>query len=378
VSEAVDLRTPRPAETERAVRLVDCDIHAQPMPAMLTPYLSDRTRRYVERYGRRTPNEMHSYPRARGAGTRLDAWPDKPGHIPGSDPELLRAQLLDEWGVDYAVLQVMASMDCYDRPEIAADLARAVNDWVSEVWLEFDARLRAAIVIPHDYPQLAVAEIERRATDSRFVAVFMPASAQQQLGSERYWPVYEGASTHRLPMTFHTGGFMRQHGAGPPSYYLAYHVAISSMMQSQLASMIASGMFAALPDVRVILTECGVSWAAALRWSMDAAWELMGSDHHPHLERRPSEYIRDHVWFTTQPIEEPADPNHLLYAIEQAELADRLLFSTDYPHWDFDSPAQALPRAMPAELRAAILHGNALDLYGFPPIVSEPSPRSAP
>jgi predicted TIM-barrel fold metal-dependent hydrolase len=72
------------------------------------------------------------------------------------------------------------------------------------------------------------------------------------------------------------------------------------------------------------------------------------------------------VWFTTQPIEEPEDPAHLLYAIEEAQLENRLLFATDYPHWDFDSPAQALPRGMPGQLRKAILCGNALDLYGFP------------
>ena len=124
-------------------------------------------------------------------------------------------------------------------------------------------------------------------------------------------------------------------------------------------------MFEAIPGLRVVLTECGLAWLAALRWSLDAAWEQMREDL-PRLERRPSEYIREHVWFTTQPIEEPENPQHLLYAIEQAQLADRLLFATDYPHWDFDSPTQALPRAMPKELRRAILADNALALYGWP------------
>jgi uncharacterized protein len=87
---------------------------------------------------------------------------------------------------------------------------------------------------------------------------------------------------------------------------------------------------------------------------------------HPRLQRKPSEYVDEHVWFTTQPIEEPDAPEHLVYAIEQARLGERLLFATDYPHWDFDSPKQALPRALSASLRRAILRDNALALYGLP------------
>ena len=164
---------------------------------------------------------------------------------------------------------------------------------------------------------------------------------------------------------FHTGGYVDHRGAGYPSFYLEYHVGNGIVMQSQLANMVAGGMFEAIPGLRVVLTECGVAWAAALQWSLDAAWELMREDH-PHLDRRPSEYIRDHVWFTTQPIEEPDDPKQLAWAIEQARLGDRLLFATDYPHWDFDSPKQALPRALGAPLRHAILCENALELYGLP------------
>jgi predicted TIM-barrel fold metal-dependent hydrolase len=39
-----------------------------------------------------------------------------------------------------------------------------------------------------------------------------------------------------------------------------------------------------------------------------------------------------------------------------------LLFSSDYPHWDFDSPARAFPK-LPDALRDAIFGGNARALY---------------
>jgi predicted TIM-barrel fold metal-dependent hydrolase len=46
-------------------------------------------------------------------------------------------------------------------------------------------------------------------------------------------------------------------------------------------------------------------------------------------------------------------------------MTDRIMFASDYPHWDFDSPAMSLPRAVPKELRARIMAGNACRLYGF-------------
>ncbi len=93
----VDTQHPAATTITRPVTLVDCDVHAQATEAMLAEHLSTRARRRLERYGRRTPRVTEWYPRARNAGMRVDAWPGKLGHIWGSDPELTRAQLLDEW-----------------------------------------------------------------------------------------------------------------------------------------------------------------------------------------------------------------------------------------------------------------------------------------
>jgi predicted TIM-barrel fold metal-dependent hydrolase len=358
--------TTRPAGAERQpVTLVDCDVHSTITRAMMIERTSPQWRRHFERFGLRSPPITELYPRARNAGMRADSWPGRPGSVPGSDRELLTRQLLDEYDVDFAILNTLGLQDCNEVPGFAAELARVQNDWMQEEWLDRDPRLLAAVVIPFEYPDAAVREIERRAGDRRWVQVLMPSAAHEPLGSARYWPIYEAAAAHGLPVSFHTGGYSTHVGAGWPSYYLEEHVSYALAMQNELLSVVCEGVFQAFPDLRLVLAEGGATWAGSLRWRLDAAWSPLREEV-PRLERPPSEYVRDHVWFTTQPMEEPDDPRHLLLAIEHGQLADRLVFATDYPHWDFDSPTQSLPRALPAETRAAILAGNACELYRLP------------
>jgi predicted TIM-barrel fold metal-dependent hydrolase len=136
-------------------------------------------------------------------------------------------------------------------------------------------------------------------------------------------------------------------------------------MQSQLTNLVCEGVFSAIPELRIVLTESGVAWSASVGWALDSAWEVLREDVPP-LDRKPSELLEEHVWFTTQPIEEPDNPQEFAQMLEHASLSGRLLFATDYPHWDFDSPSQALPRSLPDDVRRKILAGNAAELYGLP------------
>ena len=45
---------------------------------------------------------------------------------------------------------------------------------------------------------------------------------------------------------------------------------------------------------------------------------------------------------------------------------DRLLFASDYPHWDFDDPFRAFPAGMPRERNNQILTANAKAVYRLP------------
>jgi len=354
------------AATERATPattlLVDVDVHPMYLPRDILPRLPEPWRTRLERSGggRGSRQGSQTYPRLRNGGYRVDAAVE--GGFPGSDLGLMQEQLLDQYGHDVAVL-IPLIQGAGEPAGFQAAMAHAVNEWVREEWLERDPRLLATLNVPFDYPDLAVAEIERYADDKRFVQVAISGGAHSEWGDRKYWPIYEAAEARGLVMMCHVGGGNNGYrGAGAPSFYLEQHIWLHTTMVRLAMGMICEGVFNEFPALQVALVEACISWAGPLQWAMDATFEVLGEDL-PHLEAPPSQYFRDHYWMSTQPIEEPDDPAQLLQAIEFTGMTDRIMFSSDYPHWDFDSPDRALPISIRDELRDDIYGQNATHLY---------------
>jgi len=66
-------------------------------------------------------------------------------------------------------------------------------------------------------------------------------------------------------------------------------------------------------------------------------------------------------------MEEPHLTEQFTQFLEHLHMDDRLMFATDYPHWDFDAPDSAVPAPLPPELQRKIMAGNARALYGLEP-----------
>ena len=139
------------------------------------------------------------------------------------------------------------------------------------------------------------------------------------------------------------------------------HYTFGTSISGNVVSLITEGVFERFPNLKVALIESGFSWAPSLGWRMDKQWAQMRKET-PHLKRPPSEYLREHFWFCTQPMEEPEEPAHLYDVLDWIGW-DRLMFSSDYPHWDYDDPRQALSFKMTEAQRAGILRDNASALY---------------
>jgi predicted TIM-barrel fold metal-dependent hydrolase len=359
--------------------IIDCDVHNAVPPdsiGALGPYMPARWRRYLELVGARSLGEDVLI-RARAMTSRTDAWPPN-GKTPGEDPDFACSQLLDAYGIHRAILNNMSGnwqpfIGGNQPADLTNALMHALNEWAVAAWLERDERWYSSICVPFEEPEDAAAEIALRRSGplrERWVQVLIADRTEKPIGNRKYRPLLEAAAAEGLPVAFHPGGRGMNPitGCGWPSYYYEDHVGYPQAAFSHLASLIFEGVFDRIPDLKIVMAEGGYSWAVPFGWRLDSCWRLLREEV-PDLERTPSDYLREHVWFTTQPVEEPERPGWFaaVYAqMQRAGLGDHLMFSSDYPHWDFDGPDATPLRTLDHEARRAILALNASRLYGIP------------
>ena len=356
----------RQTDATTKFRIIDSDIHpALSSPRDLDPFLSARWRQHIAEYGKLTRKpyaERGTYPRFMPNTARRDAWPPG-GKPPGSDLAFMRAQLLDRYDIEIGILEPLFGASEVRNPDLAAALCSAVNDWQMAALVSQEPRLRASIQVPIEDPAAAVAEIERCVADRAYAQIQMTSRSTEPIGRRRYWPIFEAAERHGLPIGMHVGGDSGHapSAAGWPSFYIEDHHGLVHAMQCQATSLILEGVFERFPGLKVILIEGGFAWAPSLAWRLDAQFAKMCSEV-PHLKMKPSEYMKRNLWFSTQPMEEPENPEDLRRILDWIGW-DRIVFATDYPHWDFDDPETAFPCKLSAGERRMIFRDNALGIY---------------
>jgi uncharacterized protein len=348
-------------------RIIDVDIHHQyPSPTALTPYLEDPgVIKYYGGGGLGTPN-------LRGA-FRQDSYPPTGGQ-PGSDPHFLVENHFERYAIEYGVLNHFVPGGTYSS-DVAADIARACNDWTIEEWFPVDDRFLGSITVSGADPDRAADEIRRLGSHPRMVQV-TTVSVPCLLGNRFLHPIYEACSEFGLPFNFHVGG--ADAGATNPSYsvgrpttFVEHHTGFTIPAQHHTISLVCEGVFVKYPNLRVVFNEFGVAWLPFVMWRLDMEYRA-GREEVPWLSRLPSEYIRDHVRFSTQPLEVPADPKDLVTLLSLVDGDRMLMFASDYPHWDFDSPDHAL-RGFPEEWKQKLFWDNAWEFYALEQRLAEPA-----
>jgi predicted TIM-barrel fold metal-dependent hydrolase len=139
---------------------------------------------------------------------------------------------------------------------------------------------------------------------------------------------------------------------------------VSHPFEQQLAclSLIAGGVLERFPRLRVAFMESGTGWLPYWLHRMDEHYETLGWMV-PEITMRPSKYFSRQCYIST----EPGDSH--VAGVAELIGADRILFASDFPHYDavFPGAVQAFVAncGLDSDGRRAILSGNAARLLGI-------------
>ncbi len=340
---------------------IDCDVHPSvPGLKSLLPYMDSY---WADTLIQRGMHELDSisYPSNSPLTARSD-WRPETGK-PAATLEQLQSELLDPFGIDTAILNCLYGVQLPFSEDMGAAYARAVNDWIATEWLDRDPRLRASILIPIQSAEFAVDEINRLAPDKRFVQVMTLVAGETMLGRRHHWPIYETAQHHGLPIAIHAGSSYRHPSTpiGWSSYAIEDYISQSVSFQSQLASLLAEGVFKKFPDLKFVMLESGFTWLPSFLWRFKKYWRGLTMEI-PWIDRSPVEIVRDHVRFSLTPFDGPKSETDIAKVFEHLGSDEYVLFSTDYPHWQFDG-SDPLPPGLSDELVRKILIDNPRQTY---------------
>lgn len=352
-------------EAQKVDQVIDVDVHETfKSVEELLPYLNEPWSGLIERGCWKAPVAPFAYWTVSGP-TRADAVPED-GSIGGTDLTLMREQLLDLYPIRNAVLTgyfFPANMKGM-QTEFASALASAYNDYEIDQWLEKDDRLLGSIHIAPQDPQSAAREIDRVGGHPQMVQVML-AITTESYGDPKYFPIFEAAQQNDLRIATHQT-FNTQGACGMGRYYVERHSLVPQATMAQVIGLMFSGVFEKLPKLRFMALEGGWTWLPHVLWRMDREYRELYLEV-PWLKRRPSEYLTGEdrrFRFAIQPTED-INSEQFVKVLELIGDPGVLVFATDYPHFDFDSPDRALPPRLPRELVSRIKYDNAAEFYGI-------------
>jgi len=355
-------------------RVIDCDWHYQDSFTEIAEYMPEPWRtKYRDSFWEETgvTQALSSFfPTSTGDRQNYGKvlrehsnYPDEP-----EDPERV-GEGMDFLDIDVSLQishLILATGGINADDERIQAFTRGYVEYMLEEVLDPDEGIYGLVPIPYNDIDASLGILERVEDEDAFVgACFVTAGASPPLGNRKYDPIYERCEDLGFPVVYHTGGsgldeYVR---AGYQEMIETHTLGFLESNMSQIVSVACQGVPEKFPDLDIVFMESGVTYIPGLVSRLDEEY-LKRPEEAPLLDTRPSEYITD-FYFGTQPLEISAR-NDLLELCFDMIGTDRLLYASDYPHWDFDSPSVINDLSMLDDSdRRAILAGNAERVFGL-------------
>jgi len=359
-----------------ATRVVDCDVHFRAPLEAVAKHFDEPWKTRMER----DAGEGYAFPTffpTPGGGDRFNfgrvnrrSQPEMGASYPGPmDPEEI-PEMMEFLGVDACLvlehmMLISGGIDADDDRQ--QTYTRGLTRYLLEEVVDPDAGQYTALPIPVSDPEAAVELIDDYGDEDGIVGIYLiTGGPEPPLGNHRYEPMYEAAERKGLPAVFHTAGsgLDEYHVKGYEKFISTHTLGFLNNNMSQATSVVVQGIPEKFPDLDIAFLEAGIFWVGLMMSRLDTEY-LKRPSEAAHLTRRPSEYMKE-FYYGTQPLETDVEPRYVETMIEMIGGADRLLYASDFPHWDFDRPSIIEDRPfLTAAEKAKILGGNAGAVFGI-------------
>jgi len=274
---------------------------------------------------------------------------------------------MDAMGVDYCCMfpTPMLFLGLHPQVEVEVAMCRAYNRWLCERVLAHEPRIVSMLYLPFNDPEATYRTVKDFA-DKKGCVGFM-------VTSPRYKPVHDNAyiKTYALleeigkPIAFHAAYSWDDRALQMTNRFISVH-ALGFMWFNMIhmTNWVINGLPVRFPKLKVMWVESGLTWAASLMQRLDHSYMMRTSDA-PTLKEKPSHYMKQ-MYYSTQPMEMPEDKSIMQSTFKCINADTQLVWSSDYPHWDFDLPSTIydLPFLNETQKRN-ILGGNAARLFNL-------------
>ena len=264
-------------------------------------------------------------------------------HVEPSDEHrdlTLIRRAMDSMGIQMQVVfpQPMLEMGLHPDPEIVTAMTFAYNRWFTRTILPREERIRTLLCLPFHDADACLKTIQEFGETAGVVGFMVTSQRHAGVHRNVYMRVYKELEERGLPLAFHAGPSWGDSMTTTMNRFLSVHsMSFVTCNMTHMTNWIVNGLPERFPKLKVIWIESGLAWVPFMMQRLDHEYLMRQSDA-PLLKRLPSEYIAE-MHFTSQPLEVTLP--HMLEATFKAVHAEtQLMYSSDWPHWDFDVPAR--------------------------------------
>ncbi|OAT69773.1 amidohydrolase [Mycobacteroides immunogenum] len=306
--------------------------------------------------------------RFQDAGARIPHQASLAEDVPPSgthrDVTLIR-RAVEAMSLNYQVVfpQPMLEAGLHPVPNIAVQLNLAYNEWFVKTILDKDPAIKTMMGLPFQDPEASLETIRRYHDHPDVLGFLITSQRNIPVHHNRYMPVYAELERLGMPIGFHAGPTWGDTMTSTMNRFLSVHaMSFVTCNMTHMTNWIINGIPERFPGLKTIWIESGLAWLPFMAQRLDHEYILRTSDA-PLLTKLPSEYMRD-MFYTSQPLE-MTDLTLLKSTFDVIDAPNTLLYSSDWPHWDFDLPAQILRLDFLTDKeKRNILGGNAQKVFG--------------